>query len=207
MASETEKKSWMSHLPGILGGSAALIAALTTVYVNLRNSTPANPAAVPVATAASTAQISGAAPASAPAHSTPARVALRLDRILTRNDGSLGTTDWVFEVAAAGNPLYSLPVKSLDDREGRNLRMIPASVSVSNPLEISPAAATAVSVKGWKHGLLGVGGPPDVVGSGWLSSGIESVTVTAKSARSDRAEFVFYFSATEIAAAPSTIGK
>ena len=36
MAMQEERKPRLAHLPGILGGSAALIAALTTVYANLR---------------------------------------------------------------------------------------------------------------------------------------------------------------------------
>lgn len=201
MAIETEKKSWMAHLPGIMGGSAALIAALTTVYVNLRSAPHENAGAAPVAAAQTPANASAAAPASALARPQSTKMVLRLDRIRTENDGSLGTTDWVFEVDANGNPLYSLPVKSLDDSEGKNLRMIPASASVSSVLEVSNATATAVSVKGWKHGLLGAGGAPDVTGEGWLSSGIDTVTVAAKSAKPDRAGFVFYFSASEPAGA------
>jgi len=207
MALETEKKSWMSHLPGILGGSAALVAALTTVYVNLRNTSQANAPTAVIATTSSSASAHGSAPGSATASASPVKMNLRLERILTRNDGSLGTTDWMFEVSAAGDPLYSLPVKSLDDREGKNLRMIPAGAPVSSVLDVSPAAATSVSIRGWKHGLLGVGGAPDVTGSGWLSSGIDSVTIDAKSTQKGGAEFVFYFSAAEIAGAPGTIAR
>lgn len=196
MAIEAEKKNWMSHLPGIMGGSAALIAALTTVYVNLRHAPQETASAIPVvATAQTSSDASAAAPAAVPSQPASTKVAFRLERILTQNDGSLGTTDWVFEVDAQGTPLYSLPVKSLDDSDGKNLRMIPASTPVSSVLDVSSAGATALSVKGWKHGLLGVGGAPNVTGQGWLSSGVDTVTVEAKSAQAGHAAFVFYFSA------------
>jgi hypothetical protein len=192
---EVEKKSWMTHLPGILAGTAALIGALTTIYVNLRNTAhdavgvagvPAQSPPVAARTAADAAPVTS-------------KVALRLQRIRVDKDGSLGTTDWTFEVDADGSPLYSLPVKSLDDREGHNLRMIPADAPASGRFDVSNARAVAVSVKGWKHGLLGGAGAPDVTGEGWLASGVDTVTVAANSTPAGRAAFVFYFSASEIA--------
>jgi len=196
---EVEKKTWTAHLPGILAGSAALIAALSTIYVNLRNTSHDSSNNGP---AASTTLV--AAPTSTPASSPikTSEVALRLQRIRVDNDGSFGTTDWTFEVDADGTPLYSLPVKSLDDREGRNLRMIPVDAPASGLVDVSDAKAVAVSVRGWKHGLIiGGVGAPDVTGEGWLASGVDKVTVAVKSAEAGRGAFVFYFSAPEIAGA------
>jgi hypothetical protein len=191
---EPEKKSWMTHLPGILGGSAALIAALTTVYVNLRNA-PRDSEEVHVAAASDTAA-KAAATTAGPAVVQPTKATLRLERVRVVHDGSVGSTDWIFEIDAGGNPLFSLPLNSLDDRDGQNLRMIPADHSVTGAVLVSDAASTAVSVKGWKRGLLrGAAGVPDVSGQGWLAKGIDSVAVEAKSAQANRGAFVFYFSA------------
>lgn len=190
---EVEKKTWMTHLPGILGGSAALIAALTTIYVNLHNASREN-ASVPAA-AAQTVPV--ATPTTVPEAAKSRKVALRLERIRVDNDGSFGTTDWTFEIDADGTPLYSLPARSLDDREGKNLRMIPPGMPASAVLDVSDARAVAVSVKGWKHGLIGGVGAPDVAGQGWLASGVDTVAVAAKSAEAGRAAFVFYFSAAD----------
>jgi hypothetical protein len=196
MMGEVEKKPWMAHLPGILAGSAALVAALTTIYVNVRNAAPdsAKITSVPVQTN----PVATATSTSAPASIKTSKVALRLERIRVDNDGSLGTTDWTFEIDADGTPLYSLPVKSLDDREGRNLRMMPANSTASGLFDVSNARAVAVSVKGWKHGLLSGAGAPDVTGQGWMASGVDTVTVAAKSAQAGRAAFVFYFSASKM---------
>lgn len=191
---DAEKKSWMAHLPGILGGSAALLAALTTVYVNLRSAAHESPAAAAPANAAK-------ADTPATTNALPSKVVLRLDRIRVDNDGSFGTTDWTFEVDADGNPLYSLPVKSLDDREGQNLRMIPAGAPASGTLTLSDAASIAVAIKGWKQGLLHGAGAPDVTGQAWLANGMYTVKVEAKSPAAGKAAFVFYFSVTPVAGA------
>jgi len=195
---DVEKKSWTAHVPGILAGTAALIAALSTIYVNLHNAARESGAG---AVAPSSVLAAPATSTSASPTPTTSEVALRLQRIRVDNDGSFGTTDWTFEVDADGTPLYSLPVKSLDDREGRNLRMIPASAPASGTVDVSAAKAVAVSVKGWKHGLIGGAGAPDVTGEGWLASGVDTVTIAVNSAEAGRGAFVFYFSAPEIAGA------
>ena len=195
---EAEKKPWMAHLPGILAGSAALVAAMTTIYVNVRNAAPDSAKITPVSVQENSVATATSTQAPASINKT-SKVALRLERIRVDNDGSLGTTDWTFEIDADGTPLYSLPIKSLDDREGKNLRMIPANAAASGMFEVSNARPVAVAVKGWKHGLLSGAGAPDVTGQGWLSSSVDTVTVAAKSAQAGRAAFVFYFSASEIA--------
>lgn len=194
MAHGVEKKSWLSHLPGILGGSAALLAAVTTVYVNMhggRNNVTvsmpapaqAAPAPVAAATAATNSKLAGD------------RVDLRLDRLLVRNDGSLGTTDWTFEVDVDGAPQFTLPMKALSDREGENL-VKPASADQANAdLEVPDNRNLPVVVKGWKRAWLAGRSLPDIQGSGWLSRGVTSVVVNAKSDKPKGPEFVMYFSA------------
>jgi len=130
MTTENERKSRLSHVPGILAGSAALIAALTTVYVNVRRDDPA-PAAAAASTAVAGKPVAAVAPPAPPEAAGPVRRLLTLERIRVENDGSLGTTDWTFEVSAAGEPLYSLTFKTLTDREGQNLVLPPAAARSS----------------------------------------------------------------------------
>jgi hypothetical protein len=193
----SEKKSRLSHLPGILGGSAALVAALTTVYVNVRrdehaaaSSTPAALTAV-VATAVKPDIVEPVVPAP-PAG--PMRRVLRLERLRVENDGSLGTTDWTFEISAAGEPQYSLTLKSLNDREGQNLMQPPEKMRTSATIETAAGAPVEVTVKGWKRNLIPGATAPDIVGTGQPAAGASTFPVRAKAEQDGGADITLYFS-------------
>ena len=166
MGNEPQKHSPLSHLPGILAAGAALIAAVSTLYVNMRGAdTPAQAVAVPPAVApAGPASI--AAPAAPAAEPRP--MLLRLDRVQVENDGSLGTTDWTFEVSAAGEPRFTVTMPALNDRPGHNLARPPESEQAVAELVLAPDQQMQVVVKGWKQGFL-AGSEAEVAGSAWIS--------------------------------------
>lgn len=190
MSAEGEKKSPLSHVPGILAGSAALIAALTTVYVNVRNGNREEAPAVPVRVATATAK-----PPVEVAKS-PVQVVLHLDRVRTQNDGSMGSTDWTFEVNAAGDPLFSVPFKSLTDREGDNLAVPADAEHAAGKFELPASAPVVVAIRGWKRGWLPGEDVPDVIGQGRLVQGVSTLSIEVKSDKPDGADFVLYFSVT-----------
>ncbi len=193
-----EKKSRLSHLPGILGGSAALIAALTTVYVNVRKD---DRAPLPVASAASLVPAATPVvdPEAPPALVGPVRRVLQLERLRVENDGSLGSTDWTFEISAAGEPQYSLTFKSLNDREGQNLTPPPPGARVAATIETAAGAPVDVSVKGWKRSLMPGAAAPDIVGVGSPAAGATTFPVHAVSDRDGGPDITLYFSLTPVA--------
>lgn len=193
MTTDNERKSRLSHVPGILAGSAALIAALTTVYVNVRKDEPAPPATTASAVADGK-PVVPAAPTTVPEPAGPVRRLLTLERIRVENDGSLGTTDWTFEVSAAGEPLYSLTFKSLNDREGQNLVLPPADARSSAHFDTAPGAAVDVGVKGWKRSLLPGAAVPDIIGLGHVEPGTTSFPVRVTSDEDGGPEITLYFS-------------
>jgi hypothetical protein len=186
------RKPTLQHVPAILTGSAALIAALTTVYVNVRGnngeSAQQQPAAaVPAAAAATT-----ATPAM-PASTAPERVRLSLDRIAVEHDGSPGTTDWRFTVGADGEPLFAFQQDELDDQGGRN---------VANPADAKGALRLAgkpvhIVIKGWRGSWFKSGSAPDATGEGMLMPSGDIQPLRVQSEKPEAGAFVFYFSATD----------
>ena len=185
------RKSWLAHLPGILGGTAALLAALTTVYVNVRGGRSNVPVTLPASP-----QAAPAAAAVPAADATPSngQIGLRLDRLLVRNDGSLGTTDWTFEVDVDGAAQFTLPMRSLSDREGENLVKPAHADQASAELELPAGKNLPLVVKGWKRAWLAGRSVPDIQGAGTLAAGTSTFTVEAKSDKAKGPEFVLYFS-------------
>lgn len=179
------KKPTIQHVPAILTGSAALIAALTTVYVNVRGNkdTPAQqPAAAAPATVATPA-------VDAPV--VPERVRLAVERIAVEHDGSPGNTDWRFTVEAGGEALFAFEQEELDDQGGRN---------VANPADAAGVLRLAgkpvrIVVKGWRGSWFRMGSAPDATGEGVLqaSGAIAPLRVQAKTPQAGA--FVFHFSA------------
>ncbi len=191
MASEDVKKHWTTHAPGILTGAAALIAALTGVYVNLRSDKAnAQPVSVPAAAVA----------AASPSITTPLKptlpqiqtLDLKLDRIRVDNDGSMGTTDWTFDVSTANNSLFSVPFKMLSDNAGDNL-VKPAEPDIAHArLTLASEQSAEIIVRGWKHSKTEA---PDVMGKALLKSDGVGLVVEAKSEKANGPAFVLYFSA------------
>ena len=180
-------KPVIHHVPAILTGTAALIAALSTIYVNVRGDRhdDAHPApavaSAPVATAAPPKESPGA----------PARVRLAVERIAVEHDGSPGTTDWRFTVEADGEPLFAFQQDGLDDVGGRNVA-VPADAAGVLQRSSRPVH---VMVKGWRGRWFRLGSTADAEGEAMLmpSGAIAPLRVQASAA--DAGAFVFYFSA------------
>ena len=185
-----QKSSRLSHVPAILAGSAAFIAAVSTLYVNMRDK--------PAPTPAATEQAAPATDTPAPAAAVPAaphRFLLRLDRVQVDNDGSIGSTDWSFEVKANGKPLFAVPMPSLTDKPGANLAR-PADVeAASAEVELPAGKNIELSVSGWKKGLIS-SAKAEVSGKAWMLTGGNDTVITLVGEKPKGAHFVLYFSAT-----------
>jgi hypothetical protein len=190
------KPSRISHVPAILAGSAALVAALSTLYVNLRGEPPA-PEAPVVAVVAPT--VAPAPPEAAPAPTPPTgprTLNLRLDRVQVDNDGSVGTTDWTFQVSADEQPLFTVPMPSLNDKPGHNLAKPADAAQAAADVEVPSGKSVSIKVSGWKKRLL-PGTPAELSGSDWMTLGLGKTVVTLEGAKPGGPKFVLYFSATE----------
>jgi hypothetical protein len=157
VSNEPPKHSRLSHVPAILAGSAALVAAVSTLYVNLRGSSPAQAEAA--ATISAPAMPPAGAPASASTppveHAPKAKLMLvKLDRLQVENDGSVGSTDWTFEVDVDGEPRFTLAMPSLTDKPGKNLVRPTDPGQASTEVLFLPAKQVEISVKAWKRGFL-----------------------------------------------------
>ena len=185
-----QKPSRTAHVPGILMGTAALIAALSTVYVNLRNDRAPAPAAVP------SAPIVAAAPDAATPPAAPTVMRWRLDRVQVDDDGSIGSTDWTFQVSVDGEPRVSVAMPALSDKPGENLVRPAEGQETSVDVELSGAQSVALAVNGFKTGRLG--GSGEVSGQQWLTSGLNKATVTLAGEKPKGPRFVLYFSAAPV---------
>jgi hypothetical protein len=172
-------------VPAILTGAAALIAALTTVYVNVRGDKSSQP------TAAAT-TVAPARRATAPAAVT---LRLRVDRIAVQHDGSIGTTDWRFAVTADGQPLFVFAQDALDETGGRNVAL---PGDAAGDIQVANGKPVKISIEGWRGSRLRLAqGKPDAGGEGVLSvAGPSAIKVQAE--KPEAGAFVFYFSATRV---------
>ena len=116
---------------------------------------------------------------------------LRLDRIQVENDGSMGATDWTFEVSAAGEPRFTLPMRALNDKPGHNLARPSDAEQAVAELLLAPDQQLQVGVKGWKEGLLS--GGAEVSGSAWISGKGGNTSLRVAGAEPERAAFTLYF--------------
>jgi hypothetical protein len=169
----------------------APVAALSTLYVNLRNdASRAQAAAAPVAAAAPP---PAPAPAPEPARQ---RLRLRLDRVQVDDDGSMGDTDWTFQVSLDGEPAFSVSMPALNDKPGRNVVSPGKDQDAAKVIELPAGTNLALKVTGRKNGLLGDG--DDVTGEGWLASGFDKTSLTLVGKDPKGARFVVYFTATRV---------
>jgi hypothetical protein len=186
---DNDKKPLAHILPAIPTGAAALIAALTTVYVNVRDDKPA------VERAQAT-QAVEPAPTASPVAATerkPEKFRLQLERIAVQHDGSVGTTDWRFAVEANGQPLFVFGQDDLDDTGGRNVAL-PKDVGAT--LRLLPGQPNTIAIKGWRGSRLRLStGAPDVQGEGVIGDGGIVAPVEVKAGEPASGTFVFYFSA------------
>jgi hypothetical protein len=195
VSNEPHRNSRLSHVPAILAGSAALIAAVSTLYVNLRGS--AAPAEAPANLSApmAPAPASASPPAAvAPAEEAPKprMLVLRLDRMQVENDGSMGGTDWVFEVSADGEPRFTLPMPGLSDKPGQNLVRPPDAAQASTEVLFLPARQVEIVVKGWKRGFL-PGAGAEISGSTKVNWNFDKATVRLAGDKPKGPAFTMYF--------------
>ena len=189
MGNEPQKHSRLSHLTGVLAACTALVAAVSTLYVNMRSApepsatAPATPVAQPAPTASVAVEVVPPA---------PTRVLLRLDRLQVENDGSLGTTDWIFEVSAAGQPRFTLPMRALNDKPGRNLARPADPAQAAAELVLAPDQQLQVTVKGWKDGFL-PGSEAEVGGSAWISGKASDAAIHVAGDAPKSPAFTLYF--------------
>jgi len=189
MNPEQPKHSKLGQLTGVIAASAALIAAVSTAYVNLR-SQPAPASAPESAAAAVPGSAASASPAAVAAAPQPVALVLRLDRVQVENDGSMGTTDWNFEISAAGQPRFTLPMRPLSDKPGHNL--VRPTDPAETELQLAPDQQLKVDVRGWREGLLGNSGA-EVSGSAWISGKADKATIRVGGETPKSPAFTLYF--------------
>ena len=179
-------------VPAILTGAAALIAALTTVYVNVRGERQPPPPAVATTPATPAAR--------QPAAPVARKLQLQVDRIAVQHDGSPGTTDWRFTVEADGEPLFVFSQDDLDDSGGRNVA-VPGDAAGN--LALAPGARVRITVQGWRGSRLRlVQGAPDVRGEGVFAAAGAMAPLQVRADVPGDGAFVFYFSAVAVDGAP-----
>lgn len=184
MADDNKGAGRLHHLPALLTGTAALIAALTGVWVNLRDSHGSAPPPPPVP-----ARHAAAAPTVAAQPAATLRV--QVERITVEHDGSRGTTDWRFTVEADDEPLFAFSQDALDDSGGRNV-VVPKEAD--GVLHMTPGKPVHLVIQGWRGGLLGFGERPVASGEATLgAAGVMAVRVEAP--KQQDGAFVFHLSA------------
>lgn len=187
---DNEKKPVITHLPAILTGSAALLAALTTVYVNIRSDLKDEPATSPAVTTPST-----TAPATPAGPAEPQQLRLQLQRVAVQQDGAVGTADWRFAVEADGQPLFSFEQESMTSEGGRNILVLGEDRDVNATVQLQPGKRIPVTIKGWRGGWLKKSDEPLVSGEGWLSAAGALTPISVKAEDQKKGAFTFYFSA------------
>ena len=186
---DNEKKPVINFVPAILTGAAALIAALTTVYVNLRNDLKddaAPPAVVAIATPAK------------PETTTPAQpqtIHLQLQRIAVQQDGAVGNADWRFAIEADGQPLFAFQHAAMTSEGGRNIVVAANDRDAHAALDLAPGKPAAINNNGWRGGWFKKADEPLVVGEGWLTSTGALAPIKVKAQDEKDGAFTFYLSA------------
>ena len=189
--SENEKKPVINLLPAIMTGAAALLAALTTVYVNIRNDLKDDPP--PSVTVA-------AAPVAAPQPAKPAaakKLHLQLQRVAVQEDGAVGNADWRFAIEADGQPLFAFEQEDMTSAGGRNIVVVGADRAAAADLELKPGKPIAITVKGWRGGWLKKSDEPRVLGEAWLQSSGAMAPLLVKAQEAKQGAFTFYFMVSE----------
>ena len=116
MSTEETKKHWVAHAPSILTGLAALVAALTTVYINVRN----DKSAASVVAQTTSAAVSSTA-AITPEKTLPAQakiIDLQLERMRVRP----GRTSARFQDRARSHTATRDAARNPREKAGRNAR-------------------------------------------------------------------------------------
>ena len=159
---DNEKKPIIAHLPAILTGSAALLAALTTVYINVRNDLKGDAAPpAPVVAEVKPAEAKPGQPA------LPQQLRLQLQRVAVQQDGAVGTADWRFAIEADGQPLFAFEQESMTSEGGRNIVVVSEGRDAHATLELMPGKRIPVTIRGWRSGWFKKSDPV-VLGEGVL---------------------------------------
>lgn len=186
---DNEKKPVINVVPAILTGAAALIAALTTVYVNLRNDLRDEPAPPAVVAGATPDKPEPAKP------SQPQTIQLQLQRIAVQQDGAVGNADWRFAVEADGQPLFAFEQDAMTSEGGRNIVVAANDRDANAEIELAPGRPVAITIKGWRGSWFKKADEPLVVGQGWLTSTGALAPITVKAQEEKDGAFTFYLSA------------
>ena len=186
---DNEKKPVISHLPAILTGSAALLAALTTVYINIRNDLKGDAAPPPAVVAeARPAETKPEQPA------LPQQLLLQLQRVAVQQDGAVGNADWRFAIEADGQPLFVFEQDSMTSEGGRNIVVVSEDRDAHATLELIPGKRIPVTIKGWRSGWFKKSDPV-VLGEGVLAGSGPLAPIVVKATDEGKGAFTFYFSA------------
>lgn len=189
---DNEKKPVIHVLPAVLTGAAALIAALTTVYINVRNDLKSDATPPAVVTSAKPAK-----PEPEPAKpAQPQDLRLQLRRVAVQQDGAVGDADWRFAIEADGQPLFVFEQESMTSEGGRNIVVVSEDRDAHATLELMPGKRIPVTIKGWRSGWFKNASEPLAQGEGWLTSAGALAPITVKAADEGKGAFTFYFSAT-----------
>jgi hypothetical protein len=200
MTEKEGKKHIIATVPAILTGSAALIAALTTTFVTLRDGKEPAPATTSTAAVDATAtQIQTASAAVAPPVSETGTalgerpVVLSVDRIAVHSDGTAGKTNWRFSVEVDGEPRFAFDQERLTDEGGRNIAF---PKQASTALRLAQGKPAKIVVKGWKTSAFHAVAPqPDAQGEGRLDGDGKPEAIQVSAVKPDMGAFTFYFSA------------
>lgn len=186
---DNEKKPVIAHLPAILTGSAALLAALTTVYINVRNDLKDDAAPpAPIVAEAKPVEAKPEQPAS------PQQLRLQLQRVAVQRDGAVGSADWRFAIEADGQPQFVFEQESMTSEGGRNIVVVGEDRDAHASLELAPGKRIAVTIKGWRSGWFKKSDPV-VLGEGVLMGSGPLAPIVVKAADEGKGAFTFYFSA------------
>jgi hypothetical protein len=208
MTEKEGKKHIIATVPAILTGTAALIAALTTTFVTLRDGKEAAPEAAatsiaaPDASAAQNPTVSttSAPPAAQTATASSERpLLLSVERIAVHSDGTAGTTNWRFSVEVDGEPRFAFEQARMTDEGGRNIAF---PKQASTALRLAQGKPAKIVVKGWKTSAFrAVAVQPDAQGEGRLDGDGKPEAIQVSALKPDMGAFTFYFSADAVQSA------
>ena len=186
---DNEKKPVIHLLPAIFTGAAALIAALTTVYVNIRNDVKDDASPPAVIATAKPADVKPAAAAE------PQQLRLQLQRVAVQQDGAVGNADWRFAIEADGQPLFAFEQEAMTSEGGRNIVVVGEDRNARANLELAAGKRIPITIKGWRSGWFKKADQPVVTGEGWLTSAGALTPIAVKADNESKGAFTFYFSA------------
>lgn len=187
---DNDKKPAIHFLPAILTGAAALIAALTTVYINVRNDLKSDATPPAVVASAKPAKPEPAKPAQ------PQELRLQLRRVAVQQDGAVGDADWRFAIEADGQPLFVFEQDSMTSEGGRNIVVVSEDRDAHAALELMPGKRIPITIKGWRSGWFKGASEPLVQGEGVLIAPGSLAPISVRAQDEKEGAFMFYFAAT-----------